>query len=47
LILPALVIERLYRLRHLHRGGHGVRSAINLLDSLWLSLGTRRLPDTS
>jgi hypothetical protein len=33
-ILPALAIERPYRLRHLHRGGHGVRSAMNPLDSL-------------
>jgi len=47
LILLALVIERLYRLRYLHRGEHGVRSAINLSDSLWLSLGTRHRPDTS
>jgi hypothetical protein len=47
LILLALVIERLYRLRYLCRGDHDVRSAINLLDALWLSLGTRRLPDTS
>ena len=46
-ILLALVIERLYRLRDLRRGGHGVRSAIDLLVALWLSLGTRRLPDTS
>ena len=42
----ALVIERLYRLRHLHRGDHGIRSAMNLYDSLWLSLGTGS-PDTS
>ena len=38
LILLALVIERLYRLRYLHRGDHGVRSAIDLVGYLWLSL---------
>ena len=47
LILLALVMERLYRRRSLHRGDHGIRSAINLLDYLWLSLGTRNRPDTS
>jgi hypothetical protein len=36
----ALVIERLYRLRYLHRGDHGIRSAMDLHDYLWLSLGT-------
>jgi hypothetical protein len=46
-LLLALVIERLYRLRHQRRSGRGVRSAINLLDSLWLSLGSRRRPGTS
>jgi len=38
LILLALVIERLYRLRYLHRGDHGIRSAIHLADFLWLNL---------
>ena len=38
LILLALVVERLYRLRYLHRGDHGVRSAIHLVDTLWLNL---------
>ena len=47
LILLALVIERLYRLRYLHRGDHGIRSAMELHDYLWLSLGTRSPPDTS
>jgi hypothetical protein len=47
LILLALVIERLHRQRYLHRGEHGIRSAVNLLDYLWLSLGTRNRPDTS
>jgi hypothetical protein len=46
LIALALVIERLYRLRYLHRGDHGVRSAMDLHDYLWLSLGTRSPPDT-
>jgi hypothetical protein len=40
LILLALVIERLYRLRYLHRGDHGIRSAMDLHDYPWLSLGT-------
>jgi hypothetical protein len=47
LILLALVIERLYRLRYLHRGEHGIRSAMNLLDSLWLNLGSACPPDSS
>ena len=46
LILLALVIERLYRLRYLHRGEHGVRSAQQLCDYLWLTLGFRSSPDT-
>ena len=46
LILLALVIERLYRLRYLHRGDHGVRSAMDLVTYLWLSLGSRSPPDT-
>lgn len=46
LILLALVIERLYRLRFLHRGEHGVRSAMDLFTYLWLSLGSRTPPDT-
>jgi hypothetical protein len=47
LIALALVIERLYRLRYLHRGDHGIRSAMELCDYLWLSLGSRSPPDTS
>jgi hypothetical protein len=46
LILLALVIERLYRLRNLHRGDHGIRSAMDLVTYLWLSLGSRSPPDT-
>lgn len=41
LIALALVIERLYRLCYLHRGAHPVRSAIDLVNLLWLNL---RLP---
>lgn len=47
LILLAIVIERLYRQRYLHRGGHNIRSAMDLFTYRWLSLGTRRPPDTS
>jgi len=36
----ALSIERLYRVRYLHRGTHPVRAAIDLLLLLQLSLGT-------
>jgi hypothetical protein len=46
LILLALVIERLYRLRYLHRGEYGVRSATKLCDYLWLTLKFRSPPDT-
>jgi hypothetical protein len=38
LILLALVMERLYRLRYLHRGDHPAPSAIDLVCDLWLSL---------
>ncbi len=47
LILLAMLIERLYRLRYLHRGDHGIRSAMDLLTYLWLTLGSRSPPDTS
>jgi hypothetical protein len=47
LIALAMVIERLYRLRYLHRGDHGIRSAMDLLTYLWLTLGSRGPPDTS
>ena len=46
LIALALVIERLYRLRYLHRGDHGIRSARDLFTCLWLTLGSRGPPDT-
>ena len=47
LTLLAMIIERLYRLRHLHRGDHGVLSAQQLHDSLWLALATPRPLDSS
>jgi hypothetical protein len=47
LILLAMVIERLYRLRYLHRGDHGIRRAIELVDLLWLHLYSPAPPDTS
>jgi hypothetical protein len=47
LILLAMVIERIYRQRFLHRGDHGIRSAMDLVTYLWLSLGSRSPPDTS
>ena len=37
----ALTVERLYRVRYLHRGTHPVRAAIDLLLLLQLSLGAR------
>jgi hypothetical protein len=46
LILLALVIERLYRLRYLHRGDHDIRSAMDLFTYLWLSLSSPYPPDT-
>lgn len=38
LLLMALVIERLYRIRYLHRGRHRILSAEQLCRRLWLSL---------
>ncbi len=38
----ALCIERLYRLRHLHRGNHAPPSAIELCRLLWLHLRVSR-----
>src|SRR5437763_1351698 len=46
LIALALVIERLYRLRYLHRGNHAIRSAMELSDYLWLNLVSGCPPDT-
>jgi len=39
LLLLALTIERLYRLRYLHRGGHAVRTAIQFVRELRINLG--------
>lgn len=48
LVLLALTIERLYRLRYLHRGTHPTLSAIDLVRRLRLSLGSAPPPrDTS
>jgi len=47
LILLAMVIERLYRMRYLHRGEHGIRSAADLCTYLWLTLGSRSPPDSA
>lgn len=43
----ALTIERLYRLRYLHRGSHPVPTAMELLNLLWLSLSSPRALDSS
>ena len=43
----ALVIERLYRIRYLHRGTHPVRSAEQLCRLLWLSLSRPLSLDSS
>ena len=43
----ALIIERLYRLRYLHRGSHPRLSAIQLCRLLWLNLAKSFPPDSS
>jgi Transposase DDE domain len=43
----ALIVERLYRLRYLHRGQHPVRTAIALLRLLQLSLSAPAVADSS
>jgi hypothetical protein len=43
----ALTIERLYRLRYLRRGTHPVRTAVEFLHLLWLSLSRPAPADTS
>ena len=47
LTIFALTIERLYRLRYLHRGAHYPMTAIALVRALRLSLCPPRPPDTS
>src|SRR6266849_1153770 len=43
----ALTLERLYRLRYLHRGSHPVRAAINLYRLLLLTLSLPVVADSS
>ena len=43
----ALTLERLYRLRYLHRGLHSVRTAINLLRLLVLGLSVPVVTDST
>lgn len=45
-VLLALLIERLYRIRYLHRGSHPRITAMQLKDTLWLNLAPAG-PDTS
>jgi hypothetical protein len=47
LTLLALTIERLYRLRYLHRGTHPVRSSMQLVRRLWLSFSAPPILDSS
>jgi hypothetical protein len=47
LICLALTVERLYRLRYLHRGDHAVYSGIEFVRRLWISLGSIQVYDTS
>jgi len=47
LTLLALIIERLYRIRYLHRGNHRVRSAEQLCRLLGVSLSRPLAPNTS
>lgn len=47
LTLLALCLERLYRIRYLHRGAHPVLAPIELLRKLRLALAPPRLRDTS
>src|ERR1700676_3171167 len=47
LTILGLTIERLYRLRYLHRGNHRVHSSAQLLLHLWLSLSRPRASDSS
>lgn len=47
LTLLAIVIERLYRIRYLHRGSHPIPSAQQLYYQLWLSLARESSLDSS
>jgi hypothetical protein len=44
---PEVTIERLYRLRYLHRGKHRVHGSAQLLLLLWLSLSRPCAADSS
>jgi len=46
LLALGLTIERLYRVRYLHRGDHPVRTAIELLRILWFHLAAPLAADT-
>lgn len=41
-LLMAIMIERLYRIRYLHRGTHPIITAMQLKDALWLNLRPAR-----
>ena len=47
LVILGMTIERLYRLRYLHRGLHHVHTAMQLVLLLWLSLSPPAPTDTS
>jgi len=47
LTMLALTVERLYRLRYLHRGKHPVHSSAQLLLHLWLSLSRPQATNSS
>jgi len=47
LTILALSLERLYRLRYLHRGKHAPRSAAELFLTLWVNVFRSRPSDTS
>ena len=47
LALFSLMVERLYRIRYLHRGTHPVLTAIELVRAFRLCLGRPQTPDTS
>ncbi len=47
-VVLAMTIERLYRLRFLHRGTHRVDTPVTLLRRLWLRVGSpQAVQDTS
>jgi hypothetical protein len=42
-LVLALIIERLYRIRYLHRGTHPILTSLQLKDTLWLNLHPARV----